>query len=55
MLYRKFKCAECGNIFETSIEKDLRCPRCRSKILILLEGETLRKIKGNISSCSSGG
>jgi len=41
---RCFKCAECGYEFElSSSDKDIKCPKCKNKLLILLEGESLKK------------
>ncbi|MDR1134498.1 MAG: hypothetical protein LBL05_10070 [Synergistaceae bacterium] len=44
-----YSCPECGNKFTTE-EHASRCPACRCKVLIHLEGER-RKAKG----CSHGG
>jgi len=46
---RRFKCAECGHEFEVSSrDKDLKCPKCKNKLLILLEGESMKR-----NSCPS--
>jgi len=46
---RRFKCAECGNEFEVSCkDTDLKCPKCKNKLLILLEGESMKR-----KSCST--
>jgi len=40
---RRFKCAECAYEFEVSSkEKDLKCPKCKNRILFLVEGESLK-------------
>ena len=53
----KYSCAECAETFQTEAFAS-RCPKCRCKVLIHLEGER-RKTKncsGNCSpSCSCGG
>jgi len=53
---RVFKCAECSHKFEQDACKlSLRCPECRGKTLLLLEGPSLKGAKncgGNCGSCS---
>jgi len=54
---RVFRCASCGKVFEQEgRDSSIKCPECRGKILILLEGETLGKkgCGGSCGSCSSG-
>lgn len=46
-----FKCASCGEVFEPQSPRDARCPRCRSRTLIHLEGPSLKK--RGCSSCST--
>ena len=51
---RVFKCAECSHTFEQD-GRSLRCPECRGKTLMLLEGPSLKGSKncgGNCASCS---
>ncbi|MBC7331077.1 MAG: hypothetical protein H5T91_01415 [Synergistetes bacterium] len=49
---REFKCASCGEIFQ--VEKgEFRCPKCGSRTLILLKGETLRRKGGSGGGCST--
>lgn len=50
---RKFRCASCGYVFEESTASTSKCPHCRERVLILLEGERTRK-KQQSGSCSSG-
>ncbi|MDR3265545.1 MAG: hypothetical protein LBT15_06010 [Synergistaceae bacterium] len=55
---RVFQCAECRHTFEQNGERlSLRCPECRGKTLVLLEGPSLkggRGCGGNCGSCSCG-
>ncbi|WP_286846497.1 MULTISPECIES: hypothetical protein [Aminobacterium] len=54
---RIFRCASCGTIFEQPEGMSpIKCPQCRGKVLILLEGESLGKkgCGGSCTSCSSG-
>ncbi len=54
---RLFRCASCGEEFRLSEgDRTLRCPECRGKTLILLEGESLSRSKCGsctASSCST--
>ncbi len=44
---RKFRCASCGYEFETEERQpESKCPKCRSRALILVEGEGLGKKGG---------
>jgi len=56
---RIFKCAECSATFEQpECQLSLRCPECRGKTLILVEGPSLKSSKscgGNCSGCSGCG
>jgi len=56
---RVFQCAECSHTFEQNVCKlSLRCPECRGKTLMLMEGPSLKGSKncaGNCASCSSCG
>ncbi len=45
-----YSCAECGQKFQTENFAN-RCPICRCKVLIHLEGER-RKAKGCSGNCS---
>ncbi len=47
----KYKCASCGNVFKSDYTAE-KCPKCRSRILIHLEGEPKRK--ASCSSCGGG-
>ncbi len=49
---RKFKCVSCGEIFQHE-KGEVRCPKCGSRTLVLLEGDSLRK-KSSCDTCSSG-
>ena len=51
---RLFRCASCGTEFRLDGgQGNPRCPSCRSRTLILLEGESLSKKKcGHCSSSS---
>nr|WP_315101614.1 hypothetical protein [uncultured Fretibacterium sp.] len=49
---RTFRCASCSHVFEQE-GGALRCPECRGKTLILLEGASLRGSKGCGGSCGS--
>ncbi|MBP9027718.1 MAG: hypothetical protein KBF46_00530 [Aminivibrio sp.] len=50
---RLFRCASCGKEFRLGEgERTLRCPSCGSKVLILLEGESLSRKK--CGGCSGG-
>ncbi|MDR1376327.1 MAG: hypothetical protein LBJ22_02355 [Synergistaceae bacterium] len=55
---RVFKCAECAHTFrQESGPLSLRCPECRSKTLMLVEGPSLKGAKncgGNCGACSCG-
>ncbi|MDR1977899.1 MAG: hypothetical protein LBQ42_04115 [Synergistaceae bacterium] len=55
---RVFKCAECSHTFTQEADQiSLRCPECRSKTLMLLEGPSLKGAKncgGNCGACSCG-
>ncbi|MCL2009066.1 MAG: hypothetical protein FWG71_00790 [Synergistaceae bacterium] len=55
---RVFKCAECSHTFgQDACRPSLRCPECRGKTLMLLEGPSLKGSKncgGNCGSCSCG-
>ena len=54
--YRVFRCASCGEEFRVEGGGSVRCPSCRSKVLILLEGESLSRKKCGgcaASSCST--
>jgi DNA-directed RNA polymerase subunit RPC12/RpoP len=42
---RRYRCASCGETFEHE-GKPEKCPFCRCRILILLEGETTRQHPG---------
>jgi DNA-directed RNA polymerase subunit RPC12/RpoP len=48
-----YKCAECGNKFETEGFAS-RCPICRCKVLIHEEGEMRRASKCSGESCGHG-
>lgn len=49
---RLFRCASCDEEFRLKEgDRDLRCPACRGKILILLEGESLSR--GKCGSCTA--
>lgn len=52
---RTFRCASCAHVFEQE-GGALRCPECRGRTLILLEGASLRggKCGGNCGGCSGG-
>ena len=58
-LKRLFKCAECNVEFEQpECKLSLKCPECRCKILILLEGPSLKSSKscgGNCAGCTGCG
>jgi DNA-directed RNA polymerase subunit RPC12/RpoP len=44
---RVFRCAVCGNEFHVdATDSDVKCPKCRSRTLILLEGESVGKKAG---------
>ncbi|MDR1472261.1 MAG: hypothetical protein LBS75_07035 [Synergistaceae bacterium] len=47
-----YKCAECGKKFETENFAS-RCPHCRCKVLIHLEGER-RRSRNCAGSCGPG-
>jgi DNA-directed RNA polymerase subunit RPC12/RpoP len=55
---RVFNCAECTCTFEQEVSQlSLRCPECRGKTLLLVEGPSLKGAKGcggNCASCSCG-
>jgi DNA-directed RNA polymerase subunit RPC12/RpoP len=58
---RVFQCAECSHKFE-HVTGALRCPECRGKTLVLVEGPSLRGgagagkggCGGNCGSCGGG-
>jgi DNA-directed RNA polymerase subunit RPC12/RpoP len=53
---RVFKCAACSATFEQE-GISLRCPQCRGKTLVLVEGPSLKGAKncgGSCGSCSCG-
>lgn len=50
---RKYRCASCGRTFEYE-GKPEKCPDCRCRILILLEGESIRQPSSG-SGCASSG
>ncbi|MCL1875028.1 MAG: hypothetical protein FWF87_02060 [Synergistaceae bacterium] len=56
---RVFKCALCSAVFEQpECQLSIRCPECRGKTLILIEGASLKSSKscgGNCSGCSGCG
>ncbi|MDR2174476.1 MAG: hypothetical protein LBO82_00885 [Synergistaceae bacterium] len=55
---RVFKCAACSCTFEQEVSQlSLRCPECRGKTLLLVEGPSLKNAKncgGSCGSCSCG-
>ncbi|HPE66933.1 MAG TPA: hypothetical protein PK849_12200 [Synergistales bacterium] len=54
--YRIFRCASCGTEFRVEGAGSARCTSCGSKVLILLEGESLSRKKCSgctASSCST--
>ncbi|MDR1730691.1 MAG: hypothetical protein LBR61_01220 [Synergistaceae bacterium] len=55
---RVFQCAECKHTFQQEVgQLSLRCPECRGKTLLLLEGPSLKGAKncgGNCGSCGGG-
>ncbi len=52
---RKFRCLECKHEFETEAEESLRCPKCLSHYLLLLEGKPLKGKRWGSKSYSIGG
>lgn len=48
-----YRCAECGKTFKTDAHAD-RCPQCRCKILIHVEGSARKRRGGCGGSCSPG-
>ncbi|HXK90262.1 MAG TPA: hypothetical protein PL027_09745 [Thermosynergistes sp.] len=53
MNQRRFRCLNCGEEFYGESSREIQCPQCRSHVVILLEGPSLRKAAG--SSGSDGG
>jgi len=44
---RFFRCVICGHEFHLeSTQTDLKCPKCRSRALVLIEGESVGKKGG---------
>ncbi|MDR2522355.1 MAG: hypothetical protein LBC93_01425 [Synergistaceae bacterium] len=53
---RVFKCVECDHTFSQDVSRlSLRCPECRGKTLILVEGPPLKSSKGCGGNCGSCG
>ena len=50
---RVFKCASCAHVFEQE-EGVMRCPECRGKTLILMEGPSLKGARGCGGNCGGG-
>jgi len=42
---RRYRCPSCGKEFESETQSE-KCPFCRGKVLILLEGPSLRRPAG---------
>lgn len=55
---RVFRCASCSHVFDQEEgHLSLRCPECRGRTLILVEGASLKGAKGcggNCGGCSCG-
>ncbi len=53
---RKFKCLECGHIFELDKDEEtLKCPKCYSHYLLLIEGSPLKGKRWGSKTYSIGG
>jgi DNA-directed RNA polymerase subunit RPC12/RpoP len=53
MSQRRFRCFNCGEEFYEGSFNEVQCPKCRSRVVMLLEGPSLRR--GTSSSGSDGG
>lgn len=56
MVLHTFKCANCGEVFESD-KKEFECPHCGSRVLIHEKGEQFRSksCSGSCSGCSGCG
>ncbi len=48
---RRYRCAACGETFDSG-EKPEKCPKCRCRVLFVLEGEPLPR---QANGCSPSG
>lgn len=54
MSQRYFRCLNCGEEFYGESAREIQCPQCRSRVVMLLEGPSLRKATGSGSDSGGG-